>query len=82
MIFDDDVVERAAVQGIGDVLEELPRDRVVDRVEQDGLLVKQDVGIVAHAAGDGVDALKQCQPPVRRADPKQIVIDFHCAVHE
>ena len=77
-----DVVERTAVQGIGDVLEELAGDGVVDRVEQDGLLVEQDVGVVAHAAGDGVDALKQSQPPVRRADPKQIVIDFHCAVHE
>ena len=77
----DDVVERTAVQGIGDVLEELAGDGVVDGVEQDGLLVEQDVGVVAHAAGDGVDALKQRQSAVGRADPKQIVIDLHGAMH-
>ena len=77
-----DVIERTAVQDVGHVLKELTGHGVIHRVEQDGLLVEQDVGVVAHAAGDGVDALEQSQTAVRCADPVQIVIDFHRAVHE
>ena len=80
-VMDDDVVERAAVEHVFEVFEELAGDGVIDGVEQDGLLVQHDVRVVGNAAGNGVDALKQRQTAVRRADPEQIVCNLDSAVH-
>lgn len=54
---------------------------MVDRVEQDGLFVQNDVGIVAHAARDGIDVFEQRQPPVVAADPVEILGHFFHTVH-
>ena len=77
----DDVVQRAAAEDMGEVFKKLTGDGLVHRVEQDGLFVEQDIGIVRHAARDGVHALKQGQTAVGRADPIQILGHFHSAVH-
>ena len=52
---------------MGEVFKELTGDGLVHRVEQDGLFVEQDVGVVRHAARKGVHALKQGQTAVGRA---------------
>ena len=77
----DDVVQRAAAEDMGKVFKELAGDGLIHRVEQDGLFVEQDIGVVRHAARDGVHALKQGQTAVGRADPIQILGHFHSAVH-
>ena len=77
----DDVVQRAAAKDMGEVFKELSGDGLVHRVEQDGLFVEQDVGVVRHAARNGVHALKQSKTAVGRADPIQILGHFHSAVH-
>ena len=77
----DDVVQRTIAEDISKVFKELAGDGLVHRVEQDGLLVEQDIGVVRHAARDGIHALKQGQTAVGRADPIQILVHFHSAVH-
>ena len=77
----DDIVQRSPVQHKFQILKELAADGQVHRVEQDGFFVQQDVGVVAHALGDGVDVFKQSQPPVAGTDPVQIVLNFFDAVH-
>lgn len=46
---------------MGKVFKELAGDGLIHRVEQNGLFVEQDIGVVRHAARDGVHALKQGQ---------------------
>ena len=77
----DDVVQRTAAENKGEVFKKLTGDGLIHRVEQDGLLVEQDIGVVRHAARDGVHALKQSQTAVGRADPVQILGHLHSAVH-
>ena len=77
----DDVVQRAAAEDMGEIFKELTGDGLIHRVEQDGLLVEQDIGVVRHAARDGIHALKQRQTAVGRTDPVQVLGHFHSAVH-
>ena len=77
----DDVVQRTAAEHMGEIFKELTGDGLIHRVEQDGLLVEQDIGVVRHAARDGIHALKQRQTAVGRTDPVQVLGHFHSAVH-
>ena len=75
-VVDDEVVEGATVEHSLDVLEVLADDGAVDRVDEDGLLVKQQVGVVGHAVVERVDVLEQGKALVAGADPPQVVVDL------
>ena len=78
---DDQVVELAAAQLVGEVFEEVVADRLVDGIEQNGLLVFDEVGVIGHAVGHAVDALKEGKAPVVSADPDHIVGYALGAIH-
>ena len=80
-VVDDEIVQPAPVQYVGDVFEELVADALVHSVQQDGFLVQQYVGVVGNAPGDGVDVLKQRQTAVVCADPVQVGMDGLDTIH-
>ena len=80
-VVDDQIVQGAAVEDGLHVGDELPAHRPVGGVEEDGLLVQQDVGVVGHAVVQGVDVLKQGQPVLVRAYPVQVVGDHTVIIH-
>ena len=71
-VLHDDIVQLAAAEHVGHVLQILAGGGGVHRVEHDGLVVQQDIGVVGNALGDLVDALEQGQAAVIGADPVQI----------
>ena len=74
-VVDDEVVELPPVQHGGQILEKLSRDGAVHRVDQHGLLIEQDIGVVGHAPRDGIDVLEQLDAPVADADIDDVVRD-------
>ena len=81
-VMDDDVVERSAPQNVLHVLEELFGDGVIDGIEEHRLFVEKEIGIVGSAARDGIDVLKEGEPPIARADVEKIFKDSHGIVHD
>ena len=53
-----EVIQLAPVQGVGDVFEKDAVHGLVDRVEEDGLLIEKQIGVIRDAVGHAVDALK------------------------
>ena len=76
------VVQLPPVQGVGHVFQKDAVHGLVHRVEEDGLLIEKQIGVIGDAVGHAVDALEAGQTPVVRADPDQVVGDFSCAVHK
>ena len=66
---------------MGQVFKKHAVDGLVHRVEEHGLLVEQEIGVIGNAVGHAVDALKEGETPVVRADPDQVVQNLSCAVH-
>ena len=76
------VVDEHIVQaGVLQIFKELGLDRAVHRVEQDGLFIQQEVGVVGHPTGDRVGALEEGALAVIAADPEKVVCDLADAVH-
>ena len=73
---DDEIIGPAAAERVGDVFKIGLVNGLVHRVKYGNLLVKHDVGIVGHAVGHAVNALKAGEAPVVRAHP-----NLSCAVH-
>ena len=80
-VVDDQIVQGTAVEDSLHVGDKLPAHRPVGGVEEDGLLVQQDIGVVGHAVVQGVDVLKQGQPVLVRAYPVQVVSDHTVIIH-
>ena len=78
---DHQVVQGTAVQYGLHVGDELPAHRPVGGIEEDGLLVQQDIGVIGHAVVQGVDVLKQGQPVLVRANPVQVIGDHTVIIH-
>jgi hypothetical protein len=78
---DEQVVELAAAQSVGDVFKEGAGHGLVHGVEKNGLFVQQQIGVVGYAVGHAVDALKAGKTPVVGADPEKVVKDLFGAVH-
>ena len=78
---DDQIVQRAAVQQVLDVLQQLAAGRPVYGVKQHGLLIEQQVSVVGYTARDGMDIFKQGKAMIVRTDPIQIVRYIAYAVH-
>ena len=81
-VVDDQIIQRAAVQQVLDVLQQLAAGRPVHSVEQHSLLIQQQVSVIGYAARDGMDIFKQGKAVVVRTDPIQIVRYIAYAVHK
>ena len=81
-VVDDEIVELAPGQNVVDVLEEYLADRRIDRVEQDGLVVEQQIGIVGNSVRNGVNALEHGKSAVIPADPPEILQNLADTVHK
>ena len=75
------IIQGPAVQGMGHIFQEDAVHGLVHRIEQDGFLVQQEIGVVGDAVGHAIDALEAGETPIVRADPDQILGNFSCAVH-
>jgi hypothetical protein len=80
-VVDKDIVQPPAVQNVLQILHKLGLNRPVHRVEEDGLLVQQQVGVVGHPTGDGVGRLKDGVLAVVGADPDQVIGDIAGTIH-
>ena len=78
---DEEIIQSPSVQRVGHVFKEGGGHCLVHRVKQDGLFVQHQIGVVGHAVGHAVNALKAGKPSVIGADPDQIVQNLSCAVH-
>ena len=78
---DDYIVQGAAVQQVLHILKKLPLNRLVDGVQQDGLFVQQQIGIVRHPLGHGMGALEQGMVSFAGPHPEQIVSNRADTVH-
>ena len=75
-------IKVAPGQNVVDVLEEYLADRRIDRVEQDGLVVEQQIGIVGNSVRNGVNALEHGKSAVIPADPPEILQNLADTVHK
>ena len=80
-VVDNEVVEAAPGQRMGEIFVKLAADRTIHRVHQDGLFVQHQIGIVRNAVVQREHVFKQAEPPVRRADINGIPGDLSLAVH-
>ena len=80
-VVDHHIVQGTARQGKLQILQEPLAHSSVHCVQQDGLLIQHQIGVVADAPGDGIDALEFGEPPVGGAQPVQVVADIAHAVH-
>ena len=78
---DDQVVQGALSQQILDILQQLPADRPIHRIEEDALLIQQQVGVVAHTSGNGMNVLKQMEPVIIGSHPVQIFRNIADTIH-
>ena len=80
-VIDDHIIELPAIQNVRNVLEKQIGDGAVHGIEQNGLFIQQQIGVVAHAVRDGVNVLKKGESAVASADPVEIVRHFLDTVH-
>ena len=66
---DNKVVQAPAAQLVGQVLEEIVANGLIDGVKEDGLFVFNKVGVVGNAVRHSVDTLEEGEASVVRADP-------------
>ena len=69
----NEIVQVSPVQHRRQVLKELAGYRAVHRIDQHRLLIQDHVGVVRHAAGNGIYVLKQLDTPVAHADIDNVV---------
>ena len=80
-MIDDQVIQPSPAQEVLHILQELAAGRPVHRVEENGLLVQQQVGVVGHPSGDGMDILKEGQPVIVSPHPVEVLGDVSHAIH-
>ena len=80
-VVDNNVVQGPALKGMLQVLVEMRPHGAVRRVQQDGLLVPDQIGVVADAPGDGEHVFKQAQPPVGPADEQDVGCNIAHVMH-
>ena len=68
-VADDQIIQRAAGQQGGKVLQPGLGHGGIHRIQQQGLFVQDQVGVVAYAPGNGKEILKQGQAAVTAAQP-------------
>ena len=78
----DQIVQLAAIQGGGNVLQELCANAGIGSVQQGGFLVQNHIGVVADAARNGKQVFKLCQAAVTCADINCIFGYSLNALHE
>ena len=63
-VVDDHIIQRLSLQSIFQILKKALRDRLIHRVQQGGLFVPDQVGIIRNAPRNGVHVFKQGQTAV------------------
>ena len=76
-VLDDQIVDRRLADLVLDVLQPLVPETLVDRVEDDGLLVLHEIGVVGHPERHHVLPLEQVDLVVIHAN----VLDVFCNLH-
>ena len=69
----DEIVQISPVQHRGQILKKLTCYRAVHRIDQNRLLIQNHIGVVCHAAGNGIYVLEQLDAPVAHADVDDVV---------
>ena len=77
----DHIVERPPAELVLQIFKEGAAHGLIDRVKEDGLLVREKIGVIGNARRNGIYALKHGETAVVRADPDKIRRNFFCAVH-
>ena len=80
-MLDDQIVQRAPAQRIGDILAEQAADRVIHRVQQHGLFVQQHIAVIRYPARDGEQIFKPAQAAITAANIDKILFDLSGTVH-
>ena len=80
-VVDHQVIQAARPEQVFEVLKEHLADAPVHGVDQRGLLVQHQIGVVGDAVRDRVDVFKQRQTPVAAAHPVHILCDLFDAMH-
>ena len=78
----DQIVQLAAIQGGGNVLQELCANAGIGGVQQGGFFIQNHIGVVANAARNGKQVFKLCQAAVTCADINCIFGYSLNALHE
>ena len=78
---DDEVVDRATLEDLVELMEEDIRVADIDRIDEGSLLVDDEVGIVRHARGDFPEVLEALLHSVVDADVVDGVRDLRYLVH-
>ena len=77
----DDIVQFPALQCVFQIFKKAVRDGTVHRVQQGGLFIPEQIGVIGNAPGNRIDIFKKCQSAVRAAQPNQVGCNILCAVH-
>ena len=80
-VVDDQIIHGTPLQDEVELVEEDIRVADVDRIDEGGLLVYDEVGIVGHARGDRPDVLEALFHAVIHADVVDGVSDLRYLVH-
>ena len=80
-VVDYQPVKLTALKQVVKVLKQLAAGGPVDTVEENGLLIQQQVRVVAYALGDGMDIFKQVGAMVVYTNPIEIIGNFTDTIH-
>ena len=81
-VLNDEEIQRASGQNVLEIFKKHLAHRRIDGVKQDGLLIQQQIGIVAHAIGHGINALEQGEAAVVSAHPPEVLGNLANTVHK
>ena len=76
-----DVVQLALAEHVGNIFKKHLADGLIDRIEQNGLFVHDQVRVVGNALRNRIHAFKHGEPPVVAAYPGDVLVYFSCVVH-
>ena len=79
--YNDQVVQRSAVQDSLYIFQELASHGVICGIKKNGFFVHQQIGVVGHSVRERENIFEQFDPAVACAHPVQIFCDFSVAVH-
>ena len=80
-VIHDEIVERASIEPGGKALKKVLAHGTVDRIEQYGLLIQQQIGIIGNAVLQRKHVLKQSNPAVGCAKVEKVLREIPVCKH-
>ena len=80
-MLDDQIIQRASTERVGNIFEELAADRIIRRIHQHSLFIQQHIAVVGHPARDGKQIFKTAQAAVAAANINQVFGNLSGTVH-